>query len=57
MAFILGILIGAAVVLTIIGLWFLISYDRYKQGFSDGYEVAKNTQILKWEKKKKMENE
>ena len=52
MAFILGCLVGAAVVLTIVGLTFLIKYDAYHKGYLDGlYDGTRpdqETKIYQW---------
>ena len=51
MAFILGILVGAAAVLAVIGLTLVIKYDAYRKGYYDGMQDGKDnmeTKIFKW---------
>jgi len=47
MAFVLGALVGAAAVLIVIGLAFLLKYDAYKKGYFDGTEDSKNVMETK----------
>ena len=51
MAFFIGCLVGAGIVLTVIGLTFLVRFNAYHKGYLDGLNYGRDveTKIIQWD--------